>query len=164
MKLKNIVVAAVIALSTQIVGAEECKTTKFIGKTSGSAAGAAVGSTLGVAAVGATTTCAASLAAAPFTFGLSALLGCAGAFGAARIAGRVIGETVGETSGRQIAKIICDSHRKVPFKVDEIVLVNDLKGVIVDINNKRKRVRLIVSNFGHLLPVELDISQIAKLK
>ena len=163
MKLKNIVAATVIALSNQIVNAD-CETTKFIGKTSGSAAGAAVGSTLGVAAVGATTTCAASLAAAPFTFGLSALFGCAGAFGVARIAGRAIGGAVGEKNGEQAAKIICDSHRKVPFKVDEIVLVNDLKGVIVDINNKRKRVRLIVSDSGHLLPVELDISQIAKLK
>ena len=36
MKLKNIVAATVIALSNQIVNAD-CETTKFIGKTSGSA-------------------------------------------------------------------------------------------------------------------------------
>ncbi len=163
MKLKNIVAATVIALSNQIVNAD-CETAKSIGVKGGRAMGVVVGSTLGLAAVGATSTCAASLVTAPFTFGLSALFGCAGAFGAARIAGTAIGGIVGSEDGEQIANIICDSHRKVPFKIDEIVFVNDLKGVIVDINNKRKRVRLIVSDSGHLLPVELDISQIAKLK
>lgn len=113
-----------------------------------------------------TAACAAALAAAPVTFGVS-LIAVAGSCGAAFLglgAGVTGGGIVGSINGEQAAKIICDSHRKVSFKVGEIVLVDNLKGVIIDINNKRKRVRLIVSNSGHLLPVELDISQIAKLK
>lgn len=163
MKMKQLVISIIVMVLVQAVNAD-CETAQSIGATGGGATGAFVGGTLGFAAVGATTTCAASLVTAPFTFGLSALFGCTGAFGAARIAGGVIGGVVGEKNGEQVAKIICDSHRKVSFKIDEIVLVNDLKGVIVDINNKRKRVRLIVSDSGHLLPVELDISRIAKLK
>jgi len=163
MKLKNIVAATVIALSNQIVNAD-CETAKSIGAKGGRAMGVVVGNTLGLAAVGATSTCAASLVTAPFTFGLSALFGCAGAFGAARIAGTAIGGIVGSEDGEQLANIICDSRRNISFGVGEVVLVDNFKGIVVDINHTRKRMRLMILAFGDLIPVELDISRIAKLK
>jgi len=163
MKMKQLVTSIIVTILVQTVNAD-CETAQSIGATGGGATGAFVGGTLGLAVVGATTTCAASLATAPFTFGLSALFGCAGAFGAARIAGRVIGGAVGEKNGEQLANIICDSQRNMSFKVGEIVFVDNFKGVIVDTNHKRKRVRLMVLDSGHLLPVELDVSRIAKLK
>jgi len=164
-KLKIVVASVMLVVSTQTVHAA-CETARAIGEKGGGATGAFVGGTLGAtaAAGGLSAACAAALAVAPFTFGIS-VLGCVGVLGAtARIGGAAVGEIVGSIDGQHIANVICDSRRDISFKIAELVIVGDFKGVIIDFNHKRKRVRLIVSASEHLVPVELDISRIAKLK
>jgi len=112
MKLKNIVAATVIALSNQIVGAEECKTAEVVGGGGGALTGAIAGGQGGLAAAGGLGfVCGGSILAAPFTGGTSLLIAlapCGGTLAAltgGATVGAVAGYLGGEWLGRKAAEV-----------------------------------------------------------
>jgi|WetSurMetagenome_2_1015567.scaffolds.fasta_scaffold84217_2 hypothetical protein len=113
MKFRNIVVATVIALSTQTVTAN-CGTAKMVGASGGALTGAIAGFSGGLAVAGGLAglglACSGSMILAPFTGGASLLvtLSSCGGTVAALTGGATLVAVGGAIAGEKGTELICD--------------------------------------------------------